>query len=287
MDNELLSRLRYELGEVTDWTELCPGVYILTLQPDPDSVYPCREYYLVLPDAPISQEARALGKALDGIPGLLYAINPPREGGWTAVLYELCKLGAAQGGFIPKGWSLTDAAMEGMELCPAYFGAFPVPPRTPWGWTLRHRALDNGVYWIETSQCKTVLAVCNPVWEAELSEGVIRVGKKLAYRESDDEELSYLFFEHEISCVAIFELLATREEWLSTGLIRGPELMNAIWKYAPMYATAYNTGEQAGFHDILSILLKMLGEDSEPQGRVENMISVNPDAGTDFIGFWK
>lgn len=63
--------------------------------------------------------------------------------------------------------------------------------------------------------------------------------------------------------------------------------MNAIWKYAPIYAAAYNAEEQAGLHDGLGILLQMLGEDSEPQGSPEHMISLAPDAGTDFIGFWK
>ena len=61
MNEELLSTLRYELGDVVDWEELCPGVYYLGVQPVPDSVYPCSEYYLVLPGAPISREALALG----------------------------------------------------------------------------------------------------------------------------------------------------------------------------------------------------------------------------------
>ena len=164
MNEELLSALRYELGEVTNWEELCPGVYYLDVQPDPDSAYPCSEYYLVLPDAPISREALALGRSLEGIPGLLYPIDPPDEGGWTAILYELCKNQFRHGSPAFESWSLSDAAMEGMELCPACFGAFPVPPYTPWGWTLRHKALDNGVYWLETSQHKTALAVCYQIW---------------------------------------------------------------------------------------------------------------------------
>ncbi len=164
MEEDLLSLLRYELGEVVDWEELCPSVYYLGVQPNPDSIYPCSEYYLVLPGAPISQEALALGRPLDGVPGLLYAIDPSDEGGWTAIMYELCKNRFRHG--IPplEGWSLIDAAMEGMELCPSYFGLFPVPPYTPWGWTLRHKVLDNGVYWLETSQYKTALAVCHPIW---------------------------------------------------------------------------------------------------------------------------
>ena len=284
MDKELLSILQYELGEVIDWDELCPGAYYFGVEPNPDSPFSCSEFYLVLPDAPITQEARGLGKTLDGVPGLLYPIDPPEEGGWTAVMYELCGNKAAS---IPEGWTLADAAIEGMELCPAYFGTFPVPPYTPWGWTFRHRALDNGIYWIETSRCKTVLAVCNPIWTSELSEGMTRAGTTLAPDRGDDNDLEYLFFEGDIICAAIFELLKVRSEWIDTGLIRKPELMNAIWKYMPEYAAAYNAQEQAGLHDALAILLQTLGADSEPQGLPEYMISLSPDAGTDFTGFWK
>ena len=188
-----------------------------------------------------------------------------------------------------ESWSLSDAAMEGMELCPAYFGAFPVPPYTPWGWTLRHRALDNGIYWIETSQCKTVLAVCHPIWESEFSEYVIQAGKMLASESSDgDKTLGYLFFDENASCTAVFELLKVRSEWLYTGLIRKPELMNAIWERQPSYAAAYNAQEQAGLNDALGLLLQTLGaEDVELEGASEYMITLDPDAGTDFIGFWR
>lgn len=287
MSEELLSILRYELGEVAEWEELSPGVYYFAVELSPESAYLCSEYYLVLPDAPISQEARALGQTLDGVLGLLYPIDPPEEGAWTAVAYEVRKKEVADGALPASGMTLADTAMEGMELCPAYFGTFPVPAYTPWGWTFRHRALDNGIYWIETSRCKTVLAVCNPIWTSELSEGMTRVGKKLAQDRGDDNDLDYLFFEGDIICAAIFELLKVRSEWLDNSLIRKPELMNAIWTYAPKYATAYNAQEQAGLHDALAILAQTLGMDSEPQGLPEYMISFTPEAGTDYIGFWK
>ena len=65
-------------------------------------------------------------------------------------------------------------------------------------------------------------------------------------------------------------------------------LMNAIWKYAPMYAAAYNAQEQAGLNDALGLLLQTLGaEDVELEGASEYMITLDPDAGTDFIGFWR
>lgn len=157
MNDELLSLLNHELGEIVDWEELCHGVYYLTIRSDPESEYPWSEYYLVLDNAPISQDARALGRPFPDTSALLYPIGPPDEAAWTAVMYELCRNGHTNG---IEGWSMTDAAMEGMELCPAYFGSFPVPPRTPWGWTLQHRPLDNGIYWMETDQGKAVLAVC-------------------------------------------------------------------------------------------------------------------------------
>ena len=287
MDKELLSALRYELGEVTDWEELCHGVYYLGIQLNSDSPYSCSEFYLVLPDAPISQEARALGKSLDDSSGLLYPINPPKEGAWTAVMYELRKNGVAHGVSEDSGWTLLDASSLGMELCPAYFGTYPVPSCTPWGWTLRWRALENGVYWLGTSQCKHVLAVCYSIWTGELSDGVQKAGTRQPLAAGTEEDLGYLFFDDRTNCVAIFELLEVRGRWLDAGLIRKPELMNAIWEYQPIYAASYNAQEQAGIHDALGMLLQMAGEDRELQGSVENMICVTPGKGTDFIGFWR
>ena len=44
MNDELLSLLNHELGEVMDWEELCPGIYSLGVRPDPESEYPWSEY---------------------------------------------------------------------------------------------------------------------------------------------------------------------------------------------------------------------------------------------------
>ena len=283
MNEELLYILNHDLGRVMDWEELCPDVYYLNIQPDPDGKYSCGEFYLVLDSSPISQEARALGRPLPDTTALFYPINPPDEGAWTAVLYELCR-----NGFTHEGWTATDSALEGMELCPSYFGPFPVPPRTPWGWTLRHKTLDNGIYWMETDQGKTVLAVCYPVWSTEFSDGVKLIGEKLSYGETqNNKQPCYLFFNYETSCAALFELLRTRPQWVSDGLILKAELMNAVWKYSPMYAVAYNADEQAGLFDPLGYLARMLGEDQESQGTTEHVIVLNEEAGTDFIGFWK
>lgn len=280
MDDDLLDLLAYELGEIHRWEEECPGVYYLAVLPDTANA---EEYYIVLEDASISQEVRAMGRPLQSAPVLTYRLDS-EDGAYTAVKYEVLKYLTLHGLPLPEDSSLLDAALFGAERCPNYFGAYPVPLCTPWGRTLRHRPLDNGVYWTETEQCVEVLAVCYPVWDGELSEGLLEIGRKL----EAEGDMGYLYFLREAACVAVWELLRTRSELIDAGLIRKPELMNAIWRYQPGYALGYNAQEQAGLHDALGLLLYALGvEDRELKGSPEYMIAMDPETGTDFIGFWK
>lgn len=280
MDSELLGLLTHELGEIASWEKECPGVYYLSVLP---TIEAGGEYYAVLEDAPISQEARTIGCKLENVPILLYRLEA-EDGAWAAVEYEILRYKIMHGLPLPEGKSLRASALYGAELRPDYFGAYPVPSLTPWGHTLRHRLLDNGVCWIETNQCVEVLAVCYPIWDGELSEGLQKIGQRLGM----EEELGYIYFLRDAACVAIWELLWTRPALVSTGLIRKPELMNAIWEYQPGYAMGYNAQEQAGLHDVLGLLLYALGvEDRELEGSPKDMITITPDAGTNFIGFWR
>lgn len=280
MDDELLDLLACELGEIHRWEEECPSVYYLAVLPDTANA---EEYYIVLEDAPISQEVRAMGRPLKRVPVLAYRLDS-EDGAHTVVKYEVLKYLTRHGLPLPEGSSLLDTALFGVERCPNYFGAYPVPLCTPWGRTLRHRPLDNGVYWIETEQCIEVLALSYPIWDGELSEGLIEIGRKMGA----EGDMGYLYFLREAACVAVWELLRTRSELIDAGLIRKPELMNAIWRYQPGYALGYNAQEQAGLHDTLGLLLYALGvEDRELEGSPEYMIAMDPETGTDFIGFWK
>lgn len=280
MDDDLLDLLACELGEIYRWEEECPGVYYLAVLLDAANA---EEYYIVLEDGPISQEARAMGRPLQSAAVLAYLLNS-EDGAHTAVKYEVLKYLTLRGLPLPESSSLLDTALFGMERRPDYFGAYPVPFLTPWGRTLRHRPLDNGVYWIETEQCLEVLALCYPVWDGELSEGLSELGQTLAI----EGETGYLYLSKEAACVAVWELLHTRSELIDAGLIRKPELMNAIWRYQPGYALGYNAQEQAGLHDALGLLLYALGvEDRELEGPPEYMIAMDPEAGTDYIGFWR
>lgn len=280
MDDDLLDLLAYELGDIHRWEEECPGVYYLAVLLDADAP---EEYYIVLDNAPISQEARAMGKPLPNTPILTYLLDS-EDGAHVAVKYEVQRYLTAHGLPLPEGASLRDTALFGMERRPDYFGAYPVPFLTPWGRTLRHRPLDNGVYWIETEQCMELLAVSYPIWDGELSEGLLALGQKLEL----EGEMGYLYFSEKDACVVIWELLRVRSVLIDAGLIRKPELMNAIWRYHPEYGLGYNAQEQAGLHDALGQLLYALGvEDRELAGSLEHMISVDPEAGVDYIGFWR
>ena len=165
MNDELLYLLTNELGKILQWEEECPSVYYLGVLSG-DENRGGLEYYVVFEDAPISQEVRTMGRRLETGPAWVYLLDS-EEGPRWAVQYEILKYKTTHGLSLSEGESLREAALYGMELCPDYFGTYPVPPQTPWGFTLRHRPLDNGIYWLETNQCAEVLAVSYPMWEGE------------------------------------------------------------------------------------------------------------------------
>lgn len=266
-------------GEIRSYEEECPGVYYLVVLHEDGSG---QEYCLVFEDAPISWDARALGRPLKTVPALAYLLDS-EDGGRSAVKYEILKYKIAHGLSIPDGTSLRDTALYGMELCPDYFGTYPVPPQTPWGYTLRYRPLDNGIYWLETDQCVYVLSICYPVWSSELPDGLLSIARKLDH----EDEMGNLFFREESACVAIWELLRTRPELAHLGLIRKAELMNAIWAYHPEYAMGYNAQEQAGLNDINQFLYALGLESRELESSTEHMMLITPGVGTNFIGFWR
>lgn len=280
MTDELFDLLTYELGEIGCWEEECPGVYYLSVLP---TIGAGGEYYAILEEAPISQELRAMGQKLEDTPVLIYWAGA-EDGSHTVLEYEVLRYKIINGIPLPEGASLREIALSGAEVCPSYFGTYPVPPSTPWGHTLRHRSLVNGLYWMETERCIEVLAVCYPIWDGELPEELLTLGRKMDAR----DEMGYIFFLRDAACVVIWELLRTRPALITTGLIRKPELMNAIWAHRPEYALGYNAQEQAGLNDTLGLLLYALGvEDRELESSPKHMVSITPDVGTNFIGFWR
>lgn len=76
---------------------------------------------------------------------------------------------------------------------------------------------------------------------------------------------------------------------LSHPVLRGfarldkPALMNAIWSHHPDYALTHNSREQQGLNDLLGLILNAAGIECELSGSAENMVSLSPEAGTEYV----
>lgn len=98
MNKETLDLLAHELGEIYHWEEECPGVYYLSIL---TTIEEGGEYYAVLEGAPITQEARAIGRRLKDVPVLLYPLEA-EDGAWTVVEYEILRYQTARGLPMPE-----------------------------------------------------------------------------------------------------------------------------------------------------------------------------------------
>ncbi len=158
--NELPFALPDGFGKVIHSRAECPGVYYATIRKNNFTV----EYYFVTDEATmISPAARAYGEQICTSPVLLaYGLDDFSKGKYT-LDYEIFRYKIQNKLPMPEGETIHNIVAFGRELHPDYFGAFPVPQQTPWGDTLRYKVLTNGLYWIETDICQTVMAVCFPI----------------------------------------------------------------------------------------------------------------------------
>jgi len=278
LEDDCLFDLEEEIGTITSAAELCPDVFRVTANP---GGYFSKEYLVVLDGAPISPRVRNYGKKINGLH--LYAMDDDSSG-WRVVQYEVSKYCiSVRGEHLPE-WMFRDLSLHAMELHPEYFGAFPVPFHTPHGYTLRHRTLANGIYWLETSMCKELLAVCHPIWNAELSSAARMLCETPVRLISSIQEnaTDYIFFTKEVSCIPIYELMAVRKEWDGT-LIRSPALMNAIWDCLPEYALYMNGETDSVFKEEVLALMPEPGVKPLPDPSRDRMICMFPDEGTEFL----
>ena len=194
-------------------------------------------------------------------------------------------------GLIREYYAVTDtpvisqaARAYGHRTAPEYFGAYPVPYHTPNGRTTRHWVLANGIYWVETDQCEEILTACYPIWSAELSGWVERMGRHLPVDEAGGVHQSrgYIFFPAQLSSIPLYELMQTRPEWEGS-VIDKPALMNAIWAELPEYAVLMNRQEQMRRDELAALLWS----DAEwgSQASPGRMICISPDAGKDYCLF--
>jgi len=282
--NNLPFDVEDDLGEILKAYEECPGVYYIAT---PNEEFPliAMEYYVVTDKASmISATARAYGKPVGESPTVLsYNINNPKSGKFI-IDYEIARYRIQNNLPQPEDKTIHDIAVFGREMHPDYFGAYPVPQVTPWGYTLRYKAITNGLYWIETDTCQTVLAVCYPMQD-DLSSAATSLARLTDYDSEHglDNTKGYLFFTEKDSCMPVFELMGTRPEWVKN--INKAALMNALYTYHPKYTITHNELESQGLNDHLGLMAMSMGTDVELRSSPDKIISFFKQAGTEFFHF--
>lgn len=276
------------MGMIKAVEQEIPGVYFLSIGPDLDFA-PCKEYYAVFKNASaVSKEARTYGRQLPDLPEVLFYQMYGGDGGWKIISYEIEKYRRKHRCSTPGGPSLLEIAWEGMEIHPEYFGSYPVPAETPWGYTVRHKAISNGVYWLETAACKQAVAIYRG-----MCDDLSGMAKELSVPLSRGalpglpDVWGYFFFEKEDSCIPVFEMLPLHPEWIDRGIIDRKALMNAILRKYPQYALQNNFQEQLGENDLLNKSLKGAGTAYTPNRSLKNMISLSDEAGVEFYTFFR
>ena len=267
--------LRSAIGEIRAVQEFIPGVCYLTAQKEGQTA---ENFYVVTEFAAIYTAVRNYGQEYPG--ARLYAVSQDASG-WRIVEYELCKYQVVNNKTLASQETeqeLHRIAVFAAGYHPEYFGAYPVPVYTSRGYMLRHQKLENGIYWLETSQCEELLAVCYPIWNTEFTSIVRVIGEPTEddRKQGFDKTMGYLFFSRRSSCAALYELIQTRPSWEGT-LIDKPALMNAIWQYCPQYAAMVPKLEQTEWKNYLSRI----------RVEREKIIGIYPEAGEDFLLFRK
>lgn len=122
-------------GKVRSAEELCPGVYNIRTGPIPPHSFLGSDLIVVMSDSPvIPAAAKAYGTPLKADPKVLvyYDEDYFDKARWV-ITYEIDKYLAEHDLPLLDDGSLVEDQARGMEVCPEYFGQFPVPTETPWG----------------------------------------------------------------------------------------------------------------------------------------------------------
>ncbi len=274
-------------GWVEDAETLLPGVFEAVLRPW-NSEAPCRAYVVLRDAAAISGEAKRHGQTFPGYPDLLFYWVGGETNTHYIVLYEMYRYkilhepsstSAAGAGPARLMW---EAAAYGAEFNPAYFGGYQAPFLTPWGLTLRNKVIANGIFWLETEQCRQGMAVALP-----LTDGLSDEAMSLACTIDGDgwHSPACFFFSKTDSCVALYELLPRFSKGSLRTLINRPALENAILEYHPKYAERFNKNRWRDAQDTTDYSVLSHGKHAAMRRFTEEKIRFSPDAGTDYLRF--
>lgn len=229
-------------GKVHSAEKFCPGVYSIRTGPIPPHSFLCSDLIVVMADSPaIPPAAKAYGTPLEATPEVLvyYDEDYFDKARWV-ITYEIDKYLAEHALPLLNDNSLVEVQARGMEVCPEYFGEFPIPEETPWGPPLRYDRLENGIFWMKTVEAGWTLALAYPICDDLLTKTVAMAALNPYDRENGiDNTCGFRFFKYEQSCLPIFELLnCTRQPW--SDRINIEALKNVILASFPDYAQEYN-----------------------------------------------
>ena len=266
--------LEKAIGEIRDTEEECSGVWYVSTYGGGERSG--TEFYVVERNADaIPAGAKAYGAAIPGgSEYLLYPMDAERQVR-RIIQYEVRQHRMRESVSDGDRESLRETALDGMEECPEYFGAFPAPETTPYGHLVRYKVLINGVFWLQTDCLKTALAVAYPVWEDVFSPYV------MGRAQGDADGFGCLFFPEEAICLAVFELGRTYRAMRECPQINAAALMNAVYRNFPDYVLKFNLMEQSGGNRLLRWLLPGTKRTSPSA----DVIILTPEAGTNFLCF--
>ncbi len=255
-----------EWGKLEMAAEECPGVYYVCLSHE---AAPVQELYVVTQDATpaiISQEVVDHGVQTGGVWVFDYQ---GCDSVYNLVEYEITRYRVKQGLPPEKGHdNLYSISVYAGEFFPWYFGGTIPPRNTPFGLTVRVKKVSEGLFFLETDQCRWVMAVSFPIWNTELSDYAVGLGAfcddELAARV---KESRYLVFPRERCAPAIYELLEGPDHQGLMRFIQSTQVLEAhLWEHFPEYTLSHNANEISGNGkaDILENLLKHLGVELPP-----------------------
>ena len=246
--------------------ECCPGVYFLLTKSDSRTIG--KELYAISKDYNgdiISKETMRYGVESNGM--LLFDLDKD-DSGARLVDYEIKRYRVKMGLALDPMDSIYSTALFASEHYPSYFGG-QIPPRyTPYGLTVRVKTVENGIYFLETDQCKWLLALSYTIWDSGLTAELEALGSFYAHDLASGENATrYLFFTQDCFPPVIYELCEIGPYQGFADFISSKQaLMNAVWEQSPLYAIQWNLREQLGLGvgNCLHRLLASLGCDDLP-----------------------
>lgn len=238
-----------KLGTVTEAELVIPDVFGAVLEDQETGI--AEEAFIVSRNAVnISMAAKRYGVTTTEHPELLVYLESSTGNSRYIIEYELFRYKIRNQLPIPEGENIRTLAAIGTEMYPGYFGTYPVPYLTPWGYTTRHKVLSSGLFWLETEQFHQGLAVAFPKYD-DLSDGTRALAEygNDSPAPTDGQISGYLFFREQDSVVPLFELIFMVGKQELCHVIDRAALMNAIYQYHPEYAAQHNLAEQMGWND--------------------------------------